>query len=463
MSGHSPALVALKWAAALSALCLALLLGRVLRGRPSLLAAATSLLGLLPFVGLRQLSLHVVSYEAYRGDARGLEVTAIDFLACALLVALPRPSAPMPYRRAFAFFGLAAVLSIPGSALPLYSLFSVWKLARVALVVAAVARLCEDEAAAPRLLRGMAAGVLCEALLTGVQHFALHQYQARGTFEHQNTLTMACNLVAPIGLALLLVRPGRWAAAALIGGTLVCLFALSRGSLVSLCVSLVAVFAFSALRGLTRRKLAIAGVAAAAALVVSVKALPTIVHRFQTAPRSSADSRALLERAAALMVADHPLGVGVNQFSNALENQGYAGRAGIDVSTYDASAIVHNIYRLNAAELGLPGLLAFLILIGGPLALAISGTLRAGDTARGAVLLGCAAAFSTSYLQGTLEWLSRQSAFAYLYFMLAALVAALHRHALAAPQAAGSTSVRAVFAGAARQLASLAAPAGKGA
>lgn len=462
MTPHSTELVALKWTAAAVALCLAPLVGRLLRTRPALLAAAATLLGLLPFVGLQRLSLHLISYEAYRGDARGLEVTAVDFLACALLFALP-PRAPMPYRRAFAFFGLAALLSIPGSELPLYSLFSVWKVARLALVVAVVARLCEDESAAPRLLRGMALGVCFEALLTAWQHFALHQYQARGTFEHQNTLTMACNLVAPIGLALLLVRRGLWAAVAVLGASLVCLFALSRGSLVSLCVSLLAVFVFSMLRGLTRRKLVLSAAAAVAAFAVGLKTLPTIIHRFQTAPRSSADSRLLLERAAELMAAEHPFGVGINQFSNALEHLGYAGRAGLDVSGYDASAIVHNIYRLNAAELGLPGLLAYLILIGGPLALAISGAARAGDTARGAVLLGCAVAFGASYLQGTLEWLSRQTAFAYLYFMLAAMVAALHRHALKAPHASGAGSLRDSLFGAARRLAGAAAPAGRGA
>ena len=421
------AVVALKWACALVGAGLVPLGGHALRRWPRLIPPAVVLLGLLPFLGLNHLSLNLISFENYRGDSRGLEITAVDFLACALWLALPPASRPTPYKRARFLYLALALVSIPLAAVPLYAAFGVWKVARMFFVMTVAFRACEDPKLVPLLLRGMALGVVYEGLLAGWQHFVQHVYRASGNLGHENSLTMACNLIAPIALAVLLARRQRvLAACALLAAMACAIFGLSRGSLTMLVFELALVAAVSLLRGPTRHKLTVALVGLVCALGIAAKALPSIIDRFQHAPAASGDSRVRFARAAWLMTLEHPLGVGLNQFSYVFEHGGYAQRAGIAETDYDASAIVHNVYLLNAAELGLFGLFAYLLLIAGPLRLAISGTLRAGSSIEGDILLGCTAALLAAYAQGMLEWLSRQTPFAYLFFLIAGLIGGLH-------------------------------------
>lgn len=413
----------LKVTALLAALGLSVLASLVLRRQPASRRWALAVLGFLPFAGLHAFSISFLVNDWYRGDSAGLEFTAIDCIVLALWLALPG-GRPGPFRAVRWLYFTAVLLALPFAPVPLYSLFSVWKLLRMFALVTVVARACEDVDAPPVLLRGIGLGALFQGLLALDQHFRLHRYQAVGAFDHQNTLGMACTLVAPISLAIVLARPGRRLAwAALGGGLLAVLLSLSRGSLVMILVALAAVFCASAARELTWRKVGLGAGALLAAAGVALRVWNTWSDRFLNAPKASAEGRVLFERAASMMADDHPLGLGLNQFSWALEHLGYAQRAGI--TGYDTRAVVHNIYWLTAAELGWPGLAAYLLLLAAPLWMAASAGLRAKGDLRGDVLLGCAAGLLATYLHGTLEWVARQTAFAYLFWTLAALVAAL--------------------------------------
>ena len=432
-------LEALKWALVLAGLCCVPLFAWLLGQRPQLVRWTVFALGFLPFAGLRFISLNLLSRETYRGDSRGLEVTLIDLAVCALFLGLPKSTVPAPYRRTRAFYLFAVLLSVAFAAVPLYSAFSVWKLLRMYLLLVVVARACLDAAVPPFLLRGMGLGIIYEALLAGWQHYLGHQYQAAGNLNHPNSLTMACNLIAPIALALLLARRrSGFAATTLLAASVCVVFALSRGSLVMFALSMILTFGISAARKLTGRKLKLAGFALLALLVVCAKALPTIVARFEKAPAASLDARIKFEHAAWLMLQDHPMGIGINQFSYVLEHGGYGARAGITADSPDTNGIVHNIYRLTAAELGLLGLVAYLLLMAAPLLLAVKGAAKSPHSNEGQVLMACAVALVCSYLQGTLEWLSRQTSYSYLFFMMAGLVAALDRHVSAQVIAARS-------------------------
>jgi O-antigen ligase len=72
-----------------------------------------------------------------------------------------------------------------------------------------------------------------------------------------------------------------------------------------------------------------------------------------------------MKLSARMMVEDHPLGVGANQYVVVANTSGYSQRAGVAWNYSSRSAPVHNAYYLIAAELGVPGVLAFVALLGG--------------------------------------------------------------------------------------------------
>lgn len=419
--------------------------GRWLRRQPAWQRRLWFLIGLLPFIGLDSLDINLISYEHYRGDSRGIEVTLVDLFLWALAVALPRATTPPPYRVARLAYLVTVLLSIATALSPLFCLFSVWKLVRMYVLLGVLTRACaHDPQVPPTLLRGMAYGTLYEFGLVLQQRYVLHIHQTPGNLSHQNTLGMVLNLILPSILALLLAGGGGRLAFVVLGaGAISIILTLSRGAMVMFALGGVLVFALSCMRRLQLRKLVVAACGALLAAMALVRAWDTIADRFLHAPEESAEIRVQFEAAARLMAHENPLGVGINQFSLMLENGGYAERVGI--TGYDTSAIVHNIYWLTAAEVGWAGLAAYLMVLLHPLFHALWHGLRARRDVRGDVLIGLAIGLCLLYFQGKLEWALRQTAPSYLFWSVVGLVAALSRAVAAGsgrPSGRGGDGVR---------------------
>ena len=62
-----------------------------------------------------------------------------------------------------------------------------------------------------------------------------------------------------------------------------------------------------------------------------------------------------------MMLSDHPLGVGANQFAVIGNVEHYYESAGVQIYASALAGNVHNLYYLTAAETGYPGLVAALI------------------------------------------------------------------------------------------------------
>jgi O-antigen ligase len=188
------------------------------------------------------------------------------------------------------------------------------------------------------------------------------------------------------------------------------------------------VYGISLARAPTRRKLVVAAVAGALGGLVMVKASDTLIERFTNAPAVSLDARRGFETAAADMLQDHPLGIGLNQYSWVLGHEGYAERAG--VLRVDRDGVAHNVYWLTAAELGYIGILAYVLLVLTPIVLAVRIVLAARrDDPRGEddAALGLGAGLLVMALHGFGEWIARQGSMTYLFWMVAGLVAAMAR------------------------------------
>lgn len=393
------------------------------------------LVGFLPFYGLDSVDINVLSFEHYRGDSRGIEITLLDLLLLSMRMTLPRRRTPPPMLAASTAYAVVVTLSAVIAFSPLFAIFSVWKLARMLLLVRVVARGAAARDVPPEILRGMAFGTLYEFGLVLQQRYVLHMHQACGNFPHQNTLGMALNLVLPAVLALHLAGiPGRLSGIALVAGAVSVVLTLSRGALTMMGIGWSLVYVASVLRKNTPRKRSLGLRAVLGATALLVRAWDSLVDRFTNAPKESAEGREQFEAAAALMLREHPLGMGINQYSLALEQAGYGARVGI--LGYDASGIVHNIYWLTAAETGYLGLAVFLALLGAPVVTALRAGLRARRDVRGDVLIGFAVGLLLLYAQGTLEWALRQTTLSYLFWTIAGVIDGLARQ-LASDRARG--------------------------
>src|SRR5690606_1191376 len=113
-------------------------------------------------------------------------------------------------------------------------------------------------------------------------------------------------------------------------------------------------------------------------------AMSSFERRFAATPfERDYGEREAFNRAAALMLADHPMGVGANHYVLIAKNHGYSERAGVVPFEASRNAHVHNAYWLVAAETGYLGLGALLLLMLRPLGVAFAYGWRHRDDRRG--------------------------------------------------------------------------------
>jgi hypothetical protein len=361
--------------------------------------------GFLPFV-LANLHLYfaIDSWAEWPGFVKGAEFSVLDALAIAVYLSLPKARSPLPFRFSMGLYLFACLISTFQAEVPTATLFYSWQLARMLLLYAAICRACADSRVAPALLTGMAAALTIQAAVAMYQRFGLHILQAGGTVGHQNTLGLMSHFVVFPLFALLLAGQRGWLpVAGLLAGGVIEVLTASRATLGLACVGYAAVFVLSTARRWTSRKgvtLLMAGVIAAVSLPF---ALSSIDRRGEAEMESSSNERVALETAAAAMLADHPWGVGANQFSIAANVDGYYQRAGVAWTSYDA--LVHNDYWLVAAETGYFGLIAFVLFLFRPLWVAILCGWRHRADLRGDLLIGLGTALLLVYVHSGFEWI----------------------------------------------------------
>ncbi len=394
--------------------------GVLARSRPAMQRALAILVGFLPF---HAVDLNIISYEAYRGDTRGLELSLVDFVALALIVATPSGAGAAPFRASRILYLVAALTSVALAPIPLFASFAAWKLARCYLLFICVYRASRQLRADPWFISGLSLGLVYATGLCLWQRYGLGMMQAPGPFPHQNGLAMAANMICPAVLAVSLAGQGGRAAIATVGAAAVSVvLTLSRGGMMMFILAAAIVFVGSTARRATPRKVRYLGAAVLVAGALLTKSWDTIADRFLHAAKSSEEAREYFEEASQAMLHDHPFGIGMNQYSHVLSSVGYGERVGMDI--HDQSGIVHNIYWLTVAELGYHGLLALALLLAHPLYVALRSAAR-DRTLSGDVLLGIAASLTVTYIQGKLEWSLRMTTISQILFILFGLVAAL--------------------------------------
>jgi hypothetical protein len=381
------------------------------------------LVGLMAFSVFHTVDINLIT-ELYRGDSTGIEVTLLDLMALALYAAqrrrrVPTPDGPRFTWVRFLYLGVA-ILSMTASPSLMLSWFSVWKIVRMYFVFSVLFVEFAELAQVRAALMGLAAGVISQGVMAVEQRYLGGLVRAVGSQPHPNSLAMLVNLVIPVSLALLL--SGHWKrlnAAVLLTGSVCVVLSLSRGGILMLAVAVAIVVLGSLAKDFQLKKLAVVGSLMVGGLLLLAKSIGTILERFTNAPKASEEARVLFNQAAKAMADEHPLGVGINMFSKVLEAGGYADR--FDLAPVDRNGVAHHIYWLTAAELGYIGLTFYIVML--VVILMTAARAAAARGVRGDIALGIAAGFVVTYIQGTAEWIARQTPMSYAFWTLTAILA----------------------------------------
>lgn len=391
-----------------------------------------------------------VFFVDYRGVDRGFAVTIPDlfffgFFFHMLLGGLRRRLVKWPLNSTlwFALVGVSC-LSLAGSTMPSYGLFTIHKLVRCWVLYFVVVNAVADRRDLEAVLKALAASIVFEGILVFWAKYVTASVVARsvGSFRHPNTLAMYVDLISPALFGALLSgglakRANALLGAAIVAGLVCVVFTKSRGAMVLAPAALGLVAGASFLAKPTARKLAIVATGIVLASLLAAIAMPRIVRRFENAPKESAETREYFNEAARAMAHDRLFGVGINQYALSLARGDYYWYVYPDmVEVADPEAFresvrgqsrlgtAHHIYWLYAAETGWIGLAVFVLHIGVFWILCAWRTLRERDPLIKGVCLGLLVSTSFHHLHGTLEWIFRQTEVLYLYFVLMGTVVA---------------------------------------
>lgn len=360
------------------------------------------------------------SIEFYRGHARGFHVYFNEAIALALLVAqaLRKPTGFRwlpPGMWLYLVFCLLGLLTVFWAASPSLVLMAAFKAIKMLILCSVIYNFIQEEKDLQFFLRVMACTLCWEMGVVLFHKYVLMNYQNKGTFTHQNSLTMYTSLIGMLLLGTGL-GPRFWGINLCLVGYVACGVivesALSRAGLAVFGAGTVGVIGLSMLERITPRRITVlAGLTLVGLLGLSIAA-DTLYKRF-TEKRNEVGSktRTLLKESSWEMVKDHPLGVGWNNFA-LMMNQPYRYgnnfdrwtiQRGYRVNPDAPKAVVESLYWLVLAENGPISLLCLLCFFVRMWWWNCKAAFHYRSTFLGCVSIGLMGGFGTNYLQSYFE------------------------------------------------------------
>ena len=385
-------------------------------------------IGFMPFViSTWNLDASIISWAYWPGHTKGLIVSLLDAVAVVVLLVRPKVPVSLPLRGIIIAYLLSALISVVFSGQPEAAIFYVWQLGRMLLLFFAVSSICTD----PRAPQYIIAGLVCAITLQAgyaIKEKLSGVLQASGTLGHQNLLGMVTHFVLYPSLAILLAGGKRrlpyvGVAAALI----VVATGASRATIGLAGAGIILLLLLSMLRRSTGHKMRIAGLGVLALALATPIALSGLEQRFETKGSidSSNEERKAFENTAKMMLADHPMGVGANQYVVTANTQGYSDRAGVNWNYASRSAHVHNTYLLVAAETGWLGLLCFILFMTVPIFAAFRFSWADRKDPRGDLALGLGVTMTIVAIHCFFEWITVLFVVQYLFAICMGMISGL--------------------------------------
>lgn len=305
-----------------------------------------------------------ISWQHWPGPVKGLEVSVVDAFALAILYATKGPKVPAALKFGLALYVAGFLISSFQAVHIEPTIFYGWQLLRAVILFLAVFNVAATNSKyLIAIAGGLAAGLFFEAAYVALQ-YARGVAEPGGTLGHRNMLGLSSHFAVMPMFALLLAAQ-RQKLALLTAGSGLCVALLggSRATIGFYAIGLAAVAFLSLWQKPTGRKMGFA-VVAALALVLAAPAMNwALQRRADSAAVGSTYERNAMTLAAKMIIADHPMGVGANQYVIIAATRGYSARAGVAWVESSRGAPVHNSYLLVTAELGFLGLAGFLTVL----------------------------------------------------------------------------------------------------
>ena len=368
-----------------------------------------------------QTSINFFSMEDYRGSARGMEVSLAYLMAFAIIGALIfsrrfRNWIPDWGCGCYLIYFLLCLPSLMAAENLLIAWFEVWKMIMLYFFYIAVYNYLRATDDLRMVIATLAVFTIVNMLFVVKLHFN-GVYQPNGVFPHQNCMAMAMHLLGALFFAAYMMHGLRSRFSLLCSMAFLCALMATIRSYSRMAMALVPVnygmvFLLCVFKDRPRRWfLRIFPVAVLGLLILAIM-LPRIIERFETAPKSSADTRVELALCAWEMIKDEPWrGVGINNWGLKINlPYEYADRAG-RITNYQedyADGVVETVYLLVCAECGIPAFLAMLVWFGWYLVKCWGLMRRFRRTEWFFVPTGILVGLGVIYVQSCLEWVLRQ-------------------------------------------------------
>jgi O-Antigen ligase len=422
-----------KWVFFVIALAAVLPLAGWLRANPNKTPAIWVLVGFMflkpEFV---RVDMALYSWSAvWRNYVQGIEIYLVDLVLLAIYLSLPRNRTPLPFSGTMTLYFLAVLFATFQTDVMMPSLFYVWQLLRMFFVYAVITRASADPRVVPAVLKGLSVALCVQAVYAIYERFGLGVVQAGGSYGNQNLLGMMSHFIVIPAFAMLLAgQRGTFPILVNAAGAILTVLTTSRATVGLALVGYTMVFMLSAFRGWTPRKAKIAILAGIGLAILTPLSIASFEKRAsqEKGPEGEIfslvdESRVAMARAASMILTDHPLGIGPNQYLVVANIAGYNTRAG--VNWFDAGSNVHNVYWLVAAETGYAGLIAWLLLLVRPLSASLLCGWRHKHDWRGDLLLGLGVALLVVYAHSYYEWSMVTANVQYLFAVTLGLIAGL--------------------------------------
>lgn len=383
--------------------------------------------GFLPFViAAWNLDASIITWPTWPGQSKGVIISLLDGLALAIILNSRRSPFFFPFVGVIIAYIVAAGISILFSNNPQSSFFYVWQSGTMLLVFMAVANICMNEGGPKLIIAGLVCGITLQAGFAVNQKFA-GVLQASGTMGHQNLLGMVTHFVLYPSLAMLLAaQKSRLPLLGVVAGLIVVAFGASRATIGLAGAGVVLLIFLSMVRKPSAQKTKVAVVGLVALVMATPLAINALEQRFEVkSSEGSNEERQAFERAAKMMLSDHPMGIGANQYVVVANSGGYSERAGVIWNYGSRSAKVHNVYLLIAAETGYLGLITFLFFLFVPIIAAFRFAWSNRGDPRGDLALGIGVTLVIVSLHCLYEWILVTSVVQYMLGISMGMLAGL--------------------------------------
>ncbi|MBX3176559.1 MAG: O-antigen ligase family protein [Candidatus Hydrogenedentes bacterium] len=399
--------------------------------------------------------INFLSREWYRGTTTGIEVSYLDLLAVILLVGSlatrQREGKPLFWPPTLglllAYFGWCALTVVVNDP-KIFGLFELTKIARAIVLVVAVCAYIRSPREIHLFVWALAGTIFYEALICLRDRYVHGVYRVRGTLAHPNSLSMYCLQCVPIFIGAMFARNTH------IALRVVCILAftaaagcvllsVSRTGFAALIVVSGAGFALSTGLRITPRNVVIGLVGAVLISLMVLKSYDTIMERLggfdlEQEYLSDEGDRGSYFRMASPAIADRPLtGVGLNNWSWAISGQ-YGPMAGFRMLPYLSTdggpgggwqvAPAHNLFLITLTEVGVPGLVLFLLFLLQALWISGISVIRKREQLLNLVWTGTFLSLCGVLMQSWTEWEFRQTSMFFLGHIVLGVSASLYHY-----------------------------------